>query len=103
MMTGYTGQVLARQLMLVISSGWDGILVTRIACYARRLVNSGGEFVLREGGPLRLMKSLSNVLLSACPESFNCRWNNCSMPRRTSLFVDCGFWDLYRFRGGIVL
>ena len=56
MKTAYTGQVLARQLVLAISSGCDGMLVTRIACYASRVVNSGVEFVLREGGPLRLMK-----------------------------------------------
>ena len=53
---GYTGLVLAEQLVLAIRSGWYGICVIRIACYARRVVNSGGEFVLREGGPLRLMK-----------------------------------------------
>ena len=56
MKTGCTGLVLARQLVLATKSGWDGILVKRIACYARMVVNFGGEFVLREGGSLRLLK-----------------------------------------------
>ena len=34
--------------------GW--YLSERIACYARRVINFGGEFVLREGDPLRLLK-----------------------------------------------
>ena len=42
--------------MLAIRSGRDGICVIRIACYARRVVNSGSEFVLREGALLWLMK-----------------------------------------------
>ena len=37
-------------------SGWDGILVKRIACCARMVVNFAGEFLLTEGGPLRLLK-----------------------------------------------
>ena len=56
MKSGYTGLVLARQLVLATKSGWDGILVKRIACWARMVVKFGGEFVLREGGPLRLRK-----------------------------------------------
>ena len=56
MKTGCTGLVLARRLVLATNSGWDGILVNRIACFARMVVNFGGEFVLREGGPLRLLK-----------------------------------------------
>ena len=56
MKTGCTGLLLARQLVLATKSGWDGILVKRIACCARKVVNFGGEFVLREGGPLRLLE-----------------------------------------------
>ena len=52
MKTGCTGLVLARRLVLTTNSGWDGILVKRIACCARMVVNLGGDCVLREGGPL---------------------------------------------------
>ena len=90
MKTGCTGLVLARRLVLATNSGWDGILGRGIACSARMIVNFGGEFVLREGGPLRLLKSLSRALLSSCAESFNCRWNNAAIPRRRGLFVNCG-------------
>ena len=56
MKTGCTGLVWARQLVLATKTGWDGILVKRIPCCARMVVNVGGEFVLREGVPLRLLK-----------------------------------------------
>ena len=56
MKTGCTGLVLARQLVLATKSGWDGILVKKIAYCARMVVNFGGEFVLREGSTLRLLK-----------------------------------------------
>ena len=56
MKSGHTGQVLARQHVLAIRSGWDGLWVIRIACHATSVVNSGAEFVLREGGALRLIK-----------------------------------------------
>ena len=55
MKTGCTGLVLVRRLVLATNSSWDGILVKRIPCCARMVVNFGGEFVLREGGPLRLL------------------------------------------------
>ena len=56
MKTGCTGLVLARRMVVVTNSGWHGILVKRIACCVRMVVNFGREFVLREGGPLRLLK-----------------------------------------------
>ena len=56
MKIAHAGLVLAGQLVLAARSGWDGISVIRIACYARRVVISGGECVWREGGLLRLMK-----------------------------------------------
>ena len=56
MNTGCTGHVLARQQVLAIRSGWDGICVIRIACDIRSVGNSGVALVLREGGPLRLMQ-----------------------------------------------
>ena len=45
-----------RQRVLATKSGCDGIQVKRIACCARMVVNFDGEFVLREGGALRLLK-----------------------------------------------
>ena len=56
MKIGYPGLIFARQWVLGIKNGWDGICIIRIAYFASRVMNSGGEFVLREGGPLRLMK-----------------------------------------------
>ena len=56
MKTGCTGLVLARQRVLATKNGWDGIFMIRIACYAKRIVNSGSECMLREGGQLPLMK-----------------------------------------------
>ena len=100
---GYSGLVLAIQLALATSSGWDGIWVIRITCDARRVVNSGAEFVLGEGRPLRLMKWPSRGLLRSGAESINCRWNNSSISRRTGLFVDCGVWDANWLCGGMVV
>ena len=102
MKSSCTGQVAARELVLASKSGCNGIWFITIACYARIVINSGSEFELREGGPLRFMKWLSYALLSSCAESFNCRWNNSSIPRRTYLFVACGFCDLYVFCGGML-
>lgn len=51
-----TSLVLSRQVVLATRTGWDSIWGIRIAYYARRVVNSGEEFVLRAGGPLRLMQ-----------------------------------------------
>ena len=56
MNTPSTGLVLGRQQVLAISSGLYDIWLIGIACDARRVVNFGGKFVLREGGAFRLMK-----------------------------------------------
>lgn len=56
MNTVSTGLVLARQLVLASRNGWYGIFMKIIACHARRFVNSGDEFVLREDGLHQLMK-----------------------------------------------
>ena len=53
---GYTGVVLAGQQVLAIRSSWYGVSVIWNACYARTMVNSGGEIMLREIRPLRLIK-----------------------------------------------
>ena len=103
MKTGRTGQVVVRQLVLATKSGSHGIRVIKIACDARRVVNSDGQFVLREGRPLWLMKWLSRPPLNSCTASCNCRWNNSSMLRHTGVFVDCVFWDLCRFCADDVL
>ena len=103
MKTGYTGPVRARQRMLTIWSGWDGICVIRIAWYAQRVVNSGGEFGLREGAALQLMKWLSRAVLRSCVESFNSRWNNSCISGSTGQLVDCGFWDSCGFYGDVVV
>ena len=56
METGYTGLVLARHLLLPTRNGCDGICMMRIAYYGTRVVNSAGEFELREGAQLQLMQ-----------------------------------------------
>ena len=56
MKTGYTCLVLARQLVHATRNCRHCILVMKIDCYPRMVVNSGGEFLLREGGPLQVMK-----------------------------------------------
>lgn len=62
-----------------------------------------GEFLLSHGGSLRLKKWLSRPLLSSGPESCKCSWNDSAISRLTDLCVDCGFADLYGFRGGTVV
>ena len=91
MKTVYAGQVLASQLLPAIKSGWHSMRVIRITYYARKVVNSGGEFLLRECEPQRLIKLLSVAVLSSCTEFFNCKWNNLAICRYTGLFGDCGF------------
>ena len=56
MRSGDAGLVSAKQLVRTTRNVWIGVLVKRIACYARMVLNFGEVFVLRQGGPLRLLK-----------------------------------------------
>ena len=53
---GHAGLVQARQLVRPTKSGWDGIQVRRIACYALVVVKSGVELVSGEGDVMPLLK-----------------------------------------------
>lgn len=69
MKTGCRGHVLATPRVLASSSGWDAILVRSITWYARRVGNSGREFMLRECVGLQHVKSLFRAVCRSGAES----------------------------------